>query len=94
MMCVQQQGEPGNVTGRIGKQEMLPALAPAPCLVQAVEDAGLPGSAPQHWSPLRPPTLQLHPPLVSQWLPAFVHSRQQPEKRPAQGVSPRRVSSP
>lgn len=34
------------------------------------------------------PPCSCSPSPVSQWLPASVHSRQQPEKRPAQGVSP------
>lgn len=93
MACVQLQGGPGNVTGRISRQEMLPALTPAPGLALTVEDAGIARSAPQHWSPLCPPTLQLQTSSWSQCLPASVHSQQQTEKQP-QDVSPGVVNSP
>lgn len=75
MACVQLQGGPGNVTGRISRQEMLPALTPAPGLALAVEDAGTAGSAPQHWSPLRPPILQLQ---TSSCIPVFPSIRSFP----------------
>lgn len=61
--------------GSVGRDAALPA---ALSLVLAVEDAVTAGSAPQPWSPLCPPTLQLQSPSC---VPAAaVHSRQQPEK--------------